>query len=399
MSQIYDTIIIGSGPSGLTAGIYTSRANLKTAIIAGEIWGGQLMLTTDVENFPGFPEGIQGPQLMEAMRQQSTRFSADWIAKNVTKVDFSSSPFKVMTGLPTESSAKEGELSTLNSQFSTHRAHSIIIATGAETQWLGVPGEQQLIGRGVSSCAPCDAAFFRNKRVYVVGGGDAAMEEALVLTKFASEVTVIHRRDQFKASQIMGQRVLDHPKIKVFWDTEVTEFHGGQKLESVTLQTTTKRWGQDGDWMLERGRGIVGAGLVSAQAAESQLDSSESSDTGTNTRPTPTKSGEYIQWTSSIDGVFVAIGHHPATDIFKGHIELDKKGYILKQSEVRSQKSEVNKYPSLTSIDGVFVSGDVHDYHYRQAVTAAAFGCMAAMDVEKWMADNGLAAVSASAKW
>jgi thioredoxin reductase (NADPH) len=365
----YDILIIGSGPAGLTAAIYTSRANLKTAIIAGDIWGGQLMLTTDVENYPGFAEGIQGPQLMEAMRKQVTRFGADWVEKNVTKVDFSSSPFKIWTG----------ELETRNSKLETYSAHSVIIATGAETKWLGVPGEQQFIGRGVSSCAPCDAAFFKNKRVYVIGGGDAAMEEALVLTKLASEVTLIHRRDAFRASQIMGQRVLGHDKIKVFWDTEVLEFHGGATLQSVTLKTSQPRWGKDRNFMLDRGQG-----------KEGQID------------------GECQLWNSSIDGAFVAIGHVPSTSVFKDQITLDKKGYLLNGlnglKEHRNGKQETDHclwlegYPTMTSVPGIFAVGDGFDYRYRQAITAAGYGCMGAMDAEKWLEEKSLAAISLNMK-
>lgn len=354
----YDVIVIGSGPSGLTAGLYASRANLNTVIIAGANWGGQLMLTTDVENFPGFSNGIQGPMLMEEMRKQSTRFGAEWVNKNATKVDFSSQPFKVWVGDDQPIIGK-----------------SVIVATGEETRWLGVPGEKELIGRGVSSCAPCDAAFFKNKRVYVIGGGDAAMEEALVLARFASEVTIIHRRSEFRASKVMAQRILEHEKIKVFWDTEIVELHGGQMLESVVLRTKVPRWGQDKDWMLQRGRG-----------EEIQVSDQAS---------------EYQAWRSSIEGVFVAIGHIPSTSLFKGALDLDEKGFLLNQMLGVKDHSNLwlSGYPTMTNVPGVFAVGDGFDYRYRQAITAAAFGCMGAMDAEKWLEKNGLAEVDGSTKW
>lgn len=374
MSDLYDVIIIGSGPSGLTAAIYTSRANLKTAIIAGETWGGQLMLTTDVENYPGFPDGIQGPQLMEAMKKQATRFGALWLDKNVTKVDFSKQPFEITTG----------KHQTDNSQLKTYHSKAVILATGAETKWLGVPGEKDLIGRGVSSCAPCDAAFFRDKRVYVVGGGDAAMEEALVLTKFASEVTLIHRRSEFRASKIMAARVLDHPKIKVFWDTQVLEFSGQPTLQTVTLQTSKERWEKDKDMMLERGKG-------------EEIDSPN----------LETGNSKLITWTSHIDGVFVAVGHKPSTDLFKDQLELDEHGYLInglsaiwgQSLKAKSTQLKAQNYPTQTSVPGVFAVGDGFDYRYRQAITAAGYGCMGAMDAEKWLEENGLAEVEFSTKW
>lgn len=295
---MYDVIIIGSGPAGLTAGIYTARANLKTLIFAGEKWGGQLMLTTEVENFPGFPEGILGPKLMENMRKQAEKFGVEIKEENVGEVDVSGWPLKV-NGVETK---------------------AIILATGAEFNWLGLPSEQKLIGRGVSSCATCDAAFFKDKRVIVVGGGDAAMEEALVLAKFASEATVVHRKDVFRASKIMQDRVLANPKIKVKYNTEVAEIMGEQKVTGVKFA-----------------------------------------------------SGEQME----VDGVFVAIGHRPATEFIKGKIELDEKGFIKK-----IPRDGLNM---TTSIEGVFVSGDVHDNNYKQAVTAAGFGCQAALEAEKWL--------------
>lgn len=302
---IWDTAIIGSGPAGLTAGIYTTRGALSTVIIGGSSWGGQLMLTTEVDNFPGFPEGIMGPELMENMKKQTLRFGAEFIQSNVTKVDFNSQPFKLFV------------------DDKTIQAKSVIIATGAETKWLGVKGEKELIGRGISSCAPCDAPFFKEKYVLVVGGGDSAMEEALVLTKYASKVTIIHRKSEFKASKAMQEKVFANEKINVIWDTEVEEIIGSMKLESVKLKNN--------------------------------------------------KTNE----TSEIkaDGLFVAIGHNPTSELFKGLIDLDEKGYIVPKSG------------SKTNIEGVFVSGDIHDHTYRQAITAAGYGCMSGMEVVNYIAD------------
>lgn len=304
MENIYDVIIIGSGPAGLTAGIYTSRANLKTLIIAGAKWGGQLMLTTDVENFPGFPEGVKGPDLMTNMRKQAERFGVKVVGEDVAEVDFTRRPFEV------------------SAQGETLCGRAVIVATGAATQWLNVPGEQELIGRGVSSCAPCDAPFFKGKKVIVVGGGDAAMEEALVLTRFADEVTMVHRRDSFRASQIMQERVKSNPKIKIKFNMEVAEIAGKDKVEKIKFK--------DGTVM-------------------------------------------------EVDGVFVAIGHKPASKIFEGKIDLDEKDYIKRQGQ---------KYLTMSNVGGVFVAGDVHDYRYRQAITAAGYGCEAALDAERWLSEN-----------
>ncbi len=302
---IWDTAIIGSGPAGLTAGIYTTRGALSTVIVGGSSWGGQLMLTSEVDNFPGFPEGIMGPDLMESMKKQAVRFGAEFVQSNVTKVDFSSKPFNLFV------------------DEKVIQAKSVIIATGAETKWLGVKGEKELIGRGISSCAPCDAPFFKEKYVLVVGGGDSAMEEALVLTKYASKVTIIHRKSEFKASMAMQEKVFANEKINVVWDTEIEEIVGNQKLESVKLRNS--------------------------------------------------KTNE----TSEVkaDGLFVAIGHNPTSELFKDLITLDEKGYIVLQTG------------SKTNIDGVFVSGDIHDHTYRQAITAAGYGCMAGMEVVNYIAD------------
>jgi thioredoxin reductase (NADPH) len=299
----WDVAIIGSGPASLTAAIYTTRGAASTLILGGEKWGGQLMLTTEVDNYPGFPQGIQGPELMQNMRKQAERFGAEFIEKNVEAVDFSKSPFKLTAG---------GQ---------KYLAKTVIISTGAETKWLGVPGEDKFLGRGISSCAPCDAPFFKNKKVVVIGGGDSAMEEAFVLTKYATSITIVHRRNEFRASKAMQEKVLSNPKIKVLWDTEVVEFKGNQQLGKVVLKNNKTN-----------------------------------------------KTSELV-----VDGAFVAISHSPSTQIFKGSIELDKKGYIVVRDHIK------------TNISGVFVAGDVHDYHYRQAITAAGFGCMAGMDTLKYL--------------
>lgn len=313
MSEIYDMIIIGSGPAGLTAGIYASRANLKTLLIAGSRWGGQLMLTTSVDNYPGFPEGIQGPDLMTAMRKQAERFGVEIKDEDVIKVDFSKQPFMV-----------DG-----------YQGKAVIVATGAATQWLNVSGEQELIGRGVSSCAPCDAPFFKNKKVIVVGGGDAAMEEALVLTKFTDDVTIVHRGSEFRASKIMQDKVLNNPKIKVKWNTQIIEIFGKNEVEGVRYLTSNP----------------------SPNLGEGN------------------ERGEVLE----CNGVFVAIGHKPASKIFEGIIDLDEKDYVKRQG---------GKYHTMSNVEGVFVAGDVHDYRYRQAITAAGYGCEAALDAERWLGEN-----------
>ncbi|MDO8621120.1 MAG: thioredoxin-disulfide reductase [Candidatus Levybacteria bacterium] len=302
---MYDVIIIGSGPAGLTAGIYTTRASLKTLIIAGSKWGGQLQLTTLVENYPGFPDGIQGPDLMTAMKKQAEKFGTEIVDADFKSGDFSATPFKVSTS------------------ENTYEGKSVIIATGADTRWLGAKGEEEKIGRGVSSCAPCDAPFFKDKNVIVVGGGDSAMEEALVLTKFAKEVTLIHRRDAFRASQIMQDKVKNNPKIKVLFNSEITEVLGQDRVTGVKISNN--------------------------------------------------KTGEVTNL--PIDGVFVAIGHIPNTNAFKG-IHTDEGGFIKVYDHTK------------TNIDGIFVAGDVHDNHYKQAITAAGFGCMASLEAEKWLREK-----------
>lgn len=303
-------IIIGSGPAGLTAGIYAARAELQPLLIAGAVWGGQLMLTTDVGNYPGFVDDILGPELMQRMHDQAKRFGTEIIYDDVTEVNFSKRPFSVST-----SDSKE------------YQAESVIVATGAKALWLNLPSEQRLIGHGVSSCAPCDAFFYKDKKVVVVGGGDTAMEEATVLTKFATEVTVIHRRDTLRASKILQKRAFDNPKIKFIWDTVVTDILGDDQVTGIELMNVK-----------------------------------------TNERKN-----------MPIDGVFVAIGHEPNTKFLQGSgLEIDEKGYIKIHDGSRS------------NIEGVFVAGDVHDHVYRQAITAAGAGCMAAMDVEKYLAEKGI---------
>ncbi len=330
-SKIYDVLIVGSGPAGLTAGIYTTRANLTTLMLAGAKWGGQLMLTTEVENYPGFPGGIEGPMLMRDMRAQAEKHGTIVVDANFVSADYSKRPFVVQ-----------------DSNGDSYTTKSIIIATGADTKWLEVPGEQAQIGRGISSCAPCDAPFYREKNVIVVGGGDSAMEEALVLTKFAKHVWVMHRRDSFRASKVMADRVLAHPKITVVWNSAISEIKGNEKVESVIVNTT----------------GPVIKVRENSQDLEKTIE-----ELGGKTIKTEDDS---FTWEMPIDGVFVAIGHIPNSTVFKG-IDVDAKGFI-----------KIGEH-SKTNIEGVFVGGDVHDHIYKQAVTAAAFGCMAAMDVERWL--------------
>lgn len=306
--NIENVIIIGSGPAGLTSAIYTARANLGPLMIEGEESGGQLMLTTEVENFPGFEHGITGPDLISVMRKQAERFGTRFITKNVTKVDFSQRPFKVWIG------------------DKLHLTQSVIISTGASAKYLGLPSEKQYANRGVSACATCDGAFFRNQEIGVVGGGDTAMEEAQFLTRFASKVYVIHRRDSFRASKIMVERVLKNPKIEVLWNTEVIEVLGD-------------------------GKGMTGAKLKST--------------TDGAVRDLP------------ITGLFLAIGHKPNTDLFKDVLDMNETGYLITQPN-----------STYTNIPGVFAAGDVQDHVYRQAITAAGTGCMAAIDCERWLEEQ-----------
>jgi thioredoxin reductase (NADPH) len=307
MATVYDVIIIGSGPSGYTAAIYAARANLSVMMFQGYSVGGQLMLTSDVENYPGFEEGILGPPMMEKFEAQARRFGTEMIPEDVLDIDFSQRPFRLTTD--------SGE----------YQARTIIIATGASAKWLGLPSEERLQGRGVSACATCDGFFFKNKEVAVVGGGDTALEEALFLTRYASHVTIIHRRDTLRASKIMQNRAFKNPKISFIWDTEVTEVLG----ESA----------------------VTGLRLRNLRTDEEQV--------------------------MPVEGLFLAIGHQPNTSLFQGKIDMDKAGYIVPVEH------------TMTNIPGVFAAGDVTDHRYRQAVTAAGDGCRAAIDLERWLESQG----------
>ncbi|MGY9071764.1 MAG: thioredoxin-disulfide reductase [Acidimicrobiales bacterium] len=310
MTQTREVIIIGSGPAGLTAAIYSARANLEPLVIEGEPSstsdqpGGQLMLTTDVENYPGFPDGVMGPELMMNFRAQASRFGAEIITAKVTKVDFSSAPFGVWVG------------------DEEYRAQTVIVSTGAQSLMLGLPNEDRLIGHGLSTCATCDGFFFRDLEIAVVGGGDSALEEAMFLTRFASKVHLIHRRDELRGSKIMQDRALANPKIAPMWNSQVSEILGDQKLTGVVVTDT-----------------VTGE-----------------------TREVP------------LSGLFIAIGHRPNTDLFVGHLELKDNGYLVTLPD-----------SSRTAIEGVFACGDVQDDYYRQAITAAGSGCMAAIDAERWL--------------
>ena len=303
-------LIIGSGPAGLTAAIYTARASLQPLIIEGEPSstsdqpGGQLMLTTEVENFPGFPEGIMGPELMTRCREQAARFGAQFITEKVTKVDFSARPFKAWV------------------RDTLYTADSVIVSTGAQSLMLGLPEESRLIGHGLSTCATCDGFFFRGQNIVVVGGGDSALEEAQFLTKFAAKVTIIHRRDSLRASKIMQERAFANEKIEFLWNSQVTKLLGEEKVTGIEVKSTV-----DG--------------------TTSTLD---------------------------VTGVFVAIGHKPNTGLFEGILDMESTGYLVTKPG-----------STYTNIDGVFACGDVQDHTYRQAITAAGSGCMAAIDCERWL--------------
>jgi thioredoxin reductase (NADPH) len=303
-------IIVGSGPAGLTAAIYAARANLNPLVIEGEPSstsdqpGGQLMLTTDVENYPGFPAGIMGPELMASFRAQAERFGAEYLTRKVTRVDFSERPFRVWV------------------HDTEYRADAIIVSTGAQSLMLGLPAESRLLGHGLSTCATCDGFFFRGHEIAVVGGGDSALEEAIFLTKFADKVTIVHRRDELRASKIMQERAFANPKIEFLWNHTVTDILGDHTVQGVEVTNTV--------------------------------------DGSTTTLP--------------VTGVFVAIGHRPNTDLFAGVLDMDENGYLI-----------TDPGSTRTNIEGVFACGDVQDHTYRQAITAAGSGCMAAIDAERWL--------------
>ena len=314
MSKTHEVVIVGSGPAGLTAAIYAARADLKPIVIEGEPSstgdqpGGQLMITTEVENYPGFPDGVLGPDLMNNFRAQAERFGAQMITEKATKVDFSARPFKIWIG----DTGSEPD----------YLAETVIISTGAQSIMLGLEAEERLMGRGLSTCATCDGFFFRDQEIAVVGGGDSAMEEATFLTKFASKVTIIHRRDQLRASRIMQERAFANEKIEFLWNHVVTDLMGDEKLQGVQVQNT-----QTGE--------------------ESSLD---------------------------VTGLFIAIGHTPNTGLFAGHLDMKENGYLATAPD-----------STRTNVEGVFACGDVQDDYYRQAVTAAGSGCMAAIEAERWL--------------
>jgi thioredoxin reductase (NADPH) len=305
MTEVRELIIVGSGPAGLTAALYAARADLRPIVIEGAEAGGQLMLTTDVENYPGFPDGILGPELMMKFREQAERFGAEFVTADVDRVDLSASPFGAWVG------------------STEYRSEALIISTGASARMLGLPSEERLLGHGVSTCATCDGFFFREKDIAVVGGGDSAIEEALFLTKFANEVTVIHRRDELRASKIMQDRAFANPKIAFKWNSVVTDVGGDGTVDVVRLRDTLTDDASDLD----------------------------------------------------VGGLFVAIGHDPNTKLFEGQVDLDENGYV------------VLPHPgsTATSVEGVFAAGDVADHVFRQAVTAAGTGCMAAIEAERWI--------------
>ena len=314
MSETHEVVILGSGPAGLTAAIYTARANLKPVVIEGEPSstgdqpGGQLMITTDVENYPGFPNGVLGPDLMRDFRSQAERFGAQMITEKATKVDFSDRPFKIWVG---DTDTEPDYLS-----------EAVIVSTGAQSIMLGLEAEERMVGRGLSTCATCDGFFFRDQEIAVVGGGDSAMEEATFLTKFASKVTIIHRRDQLRASRIMQERAFANEKIEFLWNHVVTDLLGEEKLQGAQVQNT-----QTGE--------------------ESDLD---------------------------VTGLFIAIGHTPNTGLFAGQLDMKENGYLTTDAD-----------STRTNVEGVFACGDVQDDYYRQAVTAAGSGCMAAIEAERWL--------------
>ncbi len=320
MSDVREVIIIGSGPAGLTAAIYTARANLSPLVLEGEPSstsdqpGGQLMLTTDVENYPGFPDGVLGPELMQNFRSQALRFGAEIQTVKASKVDFSSRPYGVWVGDP-------------DTPEPTHRASTVIISTGAQSLMLGLDREAELIGHGLSTCATCDGFFFRDQEIAVIGGGDSALEEAQFLSRFASKVTIVHRRDELRGSKIMRDRAFENPKIEFRWNSVVDSYEADTSITGLRLSDT--------------------------------------------------KTGE--KSLLPVTGVFIAIGHRPNTDLFKGQLELKENGYLVTKAD-----------STRTDVDGVFACGDVQDDYYRQAITAAGSGCMAAIEAERWLENNPL---------
>jgi len=310
MSEHRKVIIIGSGPAGLTAALYTARANLEPLVFEGIQPGGQLTITTEVENFPGFPEGVMGPEMMDLFRTQAQKFGAQTEFLTVTSVDLSKRPFSVVV------------------DETEYTADAVIVATGASARMLGIPGELDVMGRGLSACATCDGFFFRDKHVYVVGGGDTAMEEANFLTRFASKVTIVHRRDELRASKIMQERAEANDKIDFLWNTAISAYNADEhgSLKSVTMKSTT----------------------------------------------------EDKEWEQEVDGVFLGIGHKPNTEVFAGQLDVDDAGYLITKPD-----------RTATNIAGVFACGDVQDHYYRQAVTAAGSGCMAAIEAERWLEEQG----------
>lgn len=319
MENHHKIVILGSGPAGLTAALYTARAGLNPLLIEGFEAGGQLMLTTEVENYPGFVDGIMGPELMDTMRKQAERFGTSYLSDDATDVDFSSRPFRVAAG------------------GTEYLGDSVIVATGASAKMLGLPNERRLLGRGVSTCATCDGPFFRNQHLIVIGGGDSAMEEALFLSRFAEKVTVVHRRGELRASKIMQERAFDNPKIGFVWNSAVEEIHGEEK--------------------------VTGVRLLNVESGEtSELEAG---------------------------GMFVAIGHSPNTSLFRQKLEMDENGYLVTGGSLSSDPDPKSAFSTRTSVDGVFAAGDVVDHVYRQAITAAGMGCMAAIDSERWLERQG----------
>jgi thioredoxin reductase (NADPH) len=308
--NVRNVVILGSGPAGLTAAIYAARADLQPLVIGGSESGGQLMLTSEVENFPGFPDGVMGPELMAKFREQAERFGAEIVEEDATSIELGERPFTIAT------------------DRQSWKTHALIIATGASAIWLGLPSEERLRGRGVSTCATCDGFFFRGKEIAVVGGGDTAVEEATFLTRFASKVTLIHRRDSLRASKIMQDRAQSDPKIQFVWDSTVEDVLGKDSVEAIKLRNV--------------------------------------------------KTGALTEFPTQ--GLFIAIGHRPNTEILKGKVDLNDKGYVVALPGTETQ----------TKIEGIFVAGDVADFHYRQAVTAAGAGCKAALDAERYLASIGV---------